>query len=95
MPRIPVTILFEPGDALLFYTDGASEARKQGRRVLPLADSAAGGGRQGTRPVAALHHPQHPAVCLFAIFSENIVTYDQIKRSFYFGTSRCSGCART
>jgi len=31
----------------------------------------------------------------FAIFSENIVTYDQIKRSFYFGTSRCSGCART
>lgn len=34
VPRIPVTIPFEPGDALLFYTDGASEGTEQGGRVL-------------------------------------------------------------
>jgi len=41
VPRIPVTIAFEPGDALLFYTDGASEARNKAGVFFPLADAAA------------------------------------------------------
>src|SRR5258708_8821997 len=41
VPRIPVTIAFEPGDALLFYTDGASEARNKAGVFFPLADCAA------------------------------------------------------
>jgi serine phosphatase RsbU (regulator of sigma subunit) len=41
MPRIPVTIPFEPGNALLFYTDGASEARNKSGAFFSLADSAA------------------------------------------------------
>jgi serine phosphatase RsbU (regulator of sigma subunit) len=40
-PRIPVTISFEPGDAVLFYTDGASEARDKVGAFFPIADSAA------------------------------------------------------
>jgi len=40
-PRIPVTIPFEAGDALLFYTDGASEARNKAGVFFPLADCAA------------------------------------------------------
>lgn len=41
VPRIPVTIPFEPGDALLFYTDGASEGTEQGGRVLSPANCPA------------------------------------------------------
>jgi serine phosphatase RsbU (regulator of sigma subunit) len=41
VPRIPVTIAFEPGDAVLFYTDGASEARNKAGVFFPLADNAA------------------------------------------------------
>ena len=41
VPRIPVTIAFEPGDTLLFYTDGASEARNKAGVFFPLADCAA------------------------------------------------------
>jgi serine phosphatase RsbU (regulator of sigma subunit) len=41
VPRIAVTIPFEPGDALLFYTDRASEARNKAGVFFPLADCAA------------------------------------------------------
>ena len=41
VPRIPVTIAFESRDALLFYTDGASEARNKAGEFFPLADNAA------------------------------------------------------
>jgi serine phosphatase RsbU (regulator of sigma subunit) len=41
VPRTPVTIGFEPGDTLLFYTDGASEARNKAGAFFPLADCAA------------------------------------------------------
>jgi serine phosphatase RsbU (regulator of sigma subunit) len=41
VPRIPVTIAFEPGDALLFYTDGTAEARNKAGAFFPLADCAA------------------------------------------------------
>jgi serine phosphatase RsbU (regulator of sigma subunit) len=41
VPRMPVTIAFEPGDALLFYTDGASEARNKAGVFFPLVDCAA------------------------------------------------------
>jgi len=41
LPRIPVTIPLEPGDALLFYTNGASEARNRAGVFFPLADCAA------------------------------------------------------
>jgi serine phosphatase RsbU (regulator of sigma subunit) len=36
-PRIPVTIPFEPGQEVLFYTDGASEARNPAGEFFPLA----------------------------------------------------------
>jgi Stage II sporulation protein E (SpoIIE) len=41
VPRIPVTVPLEPGHALLFYTDGASEARNKAGVFFPLADCAA------------------------------------------------------
>jgi serine phosphatase RsbU (regulator of sigma subunit) len=41
VPRVPVTILFRPGDALLLYTDGVSEARNKAGVFFPLADCAA------------------------------------------------------
>ncbi len=37
-PRVPVTIPFLPGDGILFYTDGASEARNKAGEFFPLAD---------------------------------------------------------
>ena len=36
-PRIAVTLAFEPGDEVLFYTDGASEARDKAGTFFPLA----------------------------------------------------------
>jgi hypothetical protein len=54
----PECVRFEPGDALLFYTDGASEARNKAGVFFPLADCAAvhafGPGRiSRDRPVIA------------------------------------------
>jgi serine phosphatase RsbU (regulator of sigma subunit) len=40
VPRLPVTIPFEPGSGILFYTDGASEARNKAGEFFPLASSA-------------------------------------------------------
>jgi serine phosphatase RsbU (regulator of sigma subunit) len=40
-PRVPVTIPFLPGDGVLFYTDGASEARNKAGEFFPLADCGA------------------------------------------------------
>jgi serine phosphatase RsbU (regulator of sigma subunit) len=36
-PRIPLTVALEPGNELLFYTDGASEARNKAGTFFPLA----------------------------------------------------------
>jgi serine phosphatase RsbU (regulator of sigma subunit) len=37
-PRVPLTIPFGPGDQVLFYTDGASEARNKAGEFFPLAE---------------------------------------------------------
>jgi hypothetical protein len=37
-PRLPVTVPLMPGDAVLFYTDGATEARNKAREFFPLAE---------------------------------------------------------
>ena len=39
-PRLPVSIPFEPGTEILFYTDGASEARNKAGEFFPLARCA-------------------------------------------------------
>jgi serine phosphatase RsbU (regulator of sigma subunit) len=41
VPRIPVTIPFQLGSEILFYTDGASEARNKAGEFFPLAYCAA------------------------------------------------------
>ncbi|HEX3492575.1 MAG TPA: PP2C family protein-serine/threonine phosphatase [Streptosporangiaceae bacterium] len=40
-PRIPVTVPLAPGDQVLFYTDGAAEARNRAGTFFPLAGCAA------------------------------------------------------
>jgi serine phosphatase RsbU (regulator of sigma subunit) len=37
-PRIPVAVPLAAGDEILFYTDGATEARNKARQFFPLAD---------------------------------------------------------
>jgi hypothetical protein len=49
-PRIPVTIPLAPGDEVLFYTDGASEARNKAGEFFPLAKCDA---------VHHRHQPEH------------------------------------
>ena len=39
-PRAPLIIPFAPGDGVLFYTDGVTEARNRAGEFFPLADSA-------------------------------------------------------
>jgi serine phosphatase RsbU (regulator of sigma subunit) len=38
-PRLPATIALEPGDEVLFYTDGATEARDKAGELFSLTDS--------------------------------------------------------
>jgi hypothetical protein len=52
-----------------------------------------GGGRHGTRPVAALHHPQHPAVLRSSARTSSPTTRSSARSTS--GTSRISECART
>jgi len=79
VPRIPVTIAFEPGDALLFYTDGASEARNKAGVFFPLADCAAVRappdpatlpGRLGDEVVRYVGHAPDDDVALFVIYRD-------------------------
>ena len=49
-PRIPVTIPLAPGDEVLFYTDGATEARSRAGEFFALADCDA---------VRLPHRPEH------------------------------------
>jgi len=41
VPHVPVMVPLEPGDGVLFYTDGVSEARNKAGEFFPLAASAA------------------------------------------------------
>jgi serine phosphatase RsbU (regulator of sigma subunit) len=41
LPRVPATIALTPGDQVLFYTDGATEARDKAGMFFSLADCAA------------------------------------------------------
>ena len=82
-PRIPVTIAFEPGDALLFYTDGASEARDEAGAFFPLADSAAVratpdpatlADRLGDEVVRYVGHAPDDDMALLVIYRESALT---------------------
>lgn len=83
MPRIPVTIAFEPGDALLFYTDGASEARNKAGAFFPLADCAAVraapdpatlAARLGDEVIRYVGHAPDDDVALLVIYRDPLLT---------------------
>lgn len=42
VPRDVITVALSPGDAMLFYTDGVSDARDKGGAYYPLLESCAG-----------------------------------------------------
>jgi serine phosphatase RsbU (regulator of sigma subunit) len=84
VPRIPVTIPLEPGDALLFYTDGASEARNKEGVFFPLADSAAVRAapdpatltdRLGDEVVRYVGHAPDDDVALLVVYRDGAVRY--------------------
>src|SRR5258707_8367130 len=84
VPRIPVTIAFEPGDALLFYTDGASEARNKAGVFFPLAgcaavraapDPATLPGRLGDEVVRYVGHAPDDDVALLVVYRDGAVPY--------------------
>ena len=83
VPRLPVTIAFEPGDALLFYTDGASEARNKAGRFFPLADNPAVrappdpatlADRLGDEVIRHAGHPPDDDVALLVIYRDGALT---------------------
>jgi serine phosphatase RsbU (regulator of sigma subunit) len=61
-PRIPVTIPFGPGDEILFYTDGASEARNKAGEFFPLTECD------------AIHGPHDPGTLVDRL-SDEVVRY--------------------
>jgi len=84
VPRIPVTIAFEPGDALLFYTDGASEARNKAGAFFPLAgcaavraapDPATLADRLGDEVVRYVGHAPDDDVALLVVYRDGAVPY--------------------
>jgi len=88
-PRIPVTIAFEPGDALLFYTDGTSEARNKTGAFFPLADSAAVraapdpatlADRLGDEVVRYVGHAPDDDMALLVIYRESALTRSGTRR---------------
>lgn len=53
-PRIPLTIPFGPGDRILFYTDGATEARNKTGQFFSLSDCKSLGGCAATEDPAVV-----------------------------------------
>jgi len=89
VPRIPVTIAFEPGDALLFYTDGASEARNKAGAFFPLAGSAAVRaapdpatlpGRLGDEVIRYVGHAPDDDMALLVIYRDGALTHSGDRR---------------
>jgi len=89
VPRIPVTIAFEPGDALLFYTDGASEARNKAGVFFPLAgcaavraapDPATLPGRLGDEVVRHVGHAPDDDMALLVIYRDGALTHSAGRR---------------
>ena len=89
VPRIPVTIAFEPGDALLFYTDGASEARNKAGVFFPLADCAAVRaapdpatlpGRLGDEVIRHVGHAPDDDMALLVIYRDGALTVRRRRR---------------
>jgi serine phosphatase RsbU (regulator of sigma subunit) len=63
-PRIPVTVPFPPGESVLFYTDGASEARNKAGEFFPLEQCEA------LCPAAGLATPAEPAALVNRLSAE-------------------------
>jgi serine phosphatase RsbU (regulator of sigma subunit) len=61
-PRVPVTIPFGPGDQILFYTDGASEARNKAGEFFSLTECD------------AIHGPHDPDTLVDQL-SDEVVRY--------------------
>jgi serine phosphatase RsbU (regulator of sigma subunit) len=89
VPRIPVTIAFEPGDALLFYTGGAAEARNKPGAFFPLADCAAVRapldpatlpGRLGDEVIRHAGHAPDDDIALLVIYRDGALTVRRRRR---------------
>jgi serine phosphatase RsbU (regulator of sigma subunit) len=102
VPRIPVTIAFEPGDVLLFYTDGASEARNKAGVFFPLADCAAVRappdpatlpGRLGDEVIRHVGHPPDDDMALLVIYRDGALTRPGTGDGVTAGNGRTPGRA--
>jgi serine phosphatase RsbU (regulator of sigma subunit) len=89
VPRLPVTIAFEPSDALLLYTDGASEARNWAGAFFPLADCAAVRappdpatlpGRLGDEVIRHAGHAPDDDMALLVIYRDGALTVRRRRR---------------
>jgi hypothetical protein len=79
-PRIPVTIPFAPGGQILFYTDGASEARNKAGEYFPLHAWAAISGpadpgtltdRLSDDLIRYIGHAAHDDVALLLVYRDS------------------------